>query len=719
MTKQSQLFSPYWYRVAALKPQLRNHINIQRQVKRGRVWYFFEDKITAAHHRFNYEAYVLISQFDGSKSVNDIWENAVIKLQDKAPSQEQVIALITKLYQAGLLVSDGLADHGEQLRRKHNMAFSKLKAKLSSPLAIRVPLFDPEPFLAKTVNFARPFMSRWFALVWLLVVISAFLQTLTHWPQLTENIVDTVLTPSNLLLLWLLFPIVKLLHELGHAYLVKKYGGEVHDIGIMFLVFMPVPYVDASAATNFSYRYQRVLVGAAGMLVELFIAALALHLWVQLEAGLSRTLLYNIMLIAGVSTLLFNANPLLKFDGYYILSDLLEIPNLASRSNQYIAYVIQRYLLLVSDIKSPAYAQGEAAWFSFYGIASFCYRAFIVFIIAIFLAQQFFFIGVALALFSLFTMFILPLYKQSKFLLKSPKLNRLRLRAISVVALLMLSVSLIFFAVPFSATTLVQGIIKHPEDAIIRAQSNCFIEQVMVNPGSKISKNQPLFLCQSDELTTEKKVLQARLQELQIKLVQLRFEGQPQQAQLVATEIKNLQGNLAYIEQQLANTIIYSPVDGRLLISALESLPGRYFSKGEAIGYVSELARELTIQVAITQQDIEQIRQSSEQVEVLINAFGEGILPAKVSRINPGAQFSLPSIALGHLAGGEINVDPRSSSQKETFKRVFWYDIKLVNRQPIEFYGSRVWVRFTKDDETLASRFYRAIRQNFLGEFGV
>ena len=106
---------------------------------------------------------------------------------------------------------------------------------------------------------------------------------------------------------------MKALHELGHSYAVKRWGGEVHEIGIMFLVFMPVPYVDASESAGFQSKWQRAFVGAAGILVEIFLASLALFIWLNAEEGLVRAFAFNVMLIGGVSTLFFNGNPLLRF----------------------------------------------------------------------------------------------------------------------------------------------------------------------------------------------------------------------------------------------------------------------------------------------------------------------------------------------------------------------------------------------------------------------
>src|SRR5262249_45942838 len=160
-------------------------------------------------------------------------------------------------------------------------------------------------------------------------------------------------------ILGLCFPVIKFLHELGHGYATKAGGGEVHEMGVLLLVFMPVPYVDASAATGFRGKWRRGLVGAAGLLTGTFIASGFLVVWVLSEPGLLRAIAFNVMLIAGVSTLVFNGNPLLRFDGYYIFSDWIEVPNLAVRGNQYWRYLTERYVFRMSHVEPPPSTAGE------------------------------------------------------------------------------------------------------------------------------------------------------------------------------------------------------------------------------------------------------------------------------------------------------------------------------------------------------------------------
>ena len=182
--------------------------------------------------------------------------------------------------------------------------------------------------------------------------------------------------------------------------------------------------MDASAASSFREKRARILVGAAGLMVEIFIAALALFTWTHMSSGPARALVYNVIFIAGVSSLFFNGNPLLRYDAYYVLADFLEIPNLGSRGNRFFLYLIQRYLLGIKDAEAPLSSRGERFWFVIYTLSSLVYRIFVYVAIILFVASKFFFVGVLFAAWGLLNMLVLPLYKGTKFLLTSPRLSR-------------------------------------------------------------------------------------------------------------------------------------------------------------------------------------------------------------------------------------------------------------------------------------------------------
>jgi putative peptide zinc metalloprotease protein len=380
--------------VAALNPRLRSHLEIHRHHYRGELWYVLQDHASGRFQRFTPAAYLLIGLMDGKHSVQELWEAGRVRLGEDAPTQQEVI-------------------RAEMLKRFEKQRYGKWKQNLRSPLFMRFSLLDPERILAFFLPLVRPVFSWAGAVIWLVVVGYGIFLAGLHWTQLTENITDRILSPSNLVILWLVFPFLKAFHEFGHAFAVKVRGGEVHEMGIMLLVFTPIPYVDASAASAFRNRRERVLVGAAGMVVEVFIAALAIFLWTSIEPGPVRAVAFNIILIASVSTLLFNGNPLLRYDAYYILADLLEI---------------------------PFSAPGERVWFVIYTIAAFFYRIFIFTSIILFIAGKFFFVGVLFACWGIFNMFVMPLGKIVRFLFTSPKLRSGRAWAVTASVLFLIGI---------------------------------------------------------------------------------------------------------------------------------------------------------------------------------------------------------------------------------------------------------------------------------------
>src|SRR5436190_15296936 len=426
------LLSNSWYRVASLRPRLRAHVRLHRHRYRGEVWYLLQDPASGRVHRFTPAARTLIAAMDGGRSVADIWELANRALGERAPTQDQVIQLLGQLHAADLLQSDVTPDIAELFARGEREVKSRRRAAYANPMALRLPLWDPDAILERLRPGLDLIWSRWGAALWFAVVLPALFLVALHWPELSNNFSDRVLSVDNLVVLYLLFPVIKAFHELGHASATKAGGGEVHDMGIILLVLMPVPYVEASAATAFRSRRRRAVVGAAGMAVEMFIAALAFYVWLAIEPGLLRAVLFNVMVIAGVSTLLFNGNPLLRYDAYYILCDLIEMPNLQARALRYWTYLAERYALGVREAEAPIASRGEKAWFVFYGMASSTYRVLVTVVIALFIASRFFIIGVLLAAWALVAMAVLPLARAARHVLASPRLRKRRRRAIGV-----------------------------------------------------------------------------------------------------------------------------------------------------------------------------------------------------------------------------------------------------------------------------------------------
>jgi putative peptide zinc metalloprotease protein len=710
-------FSPIWSRVAAMKPRLKPGAPIHRQVFRGQLWYVVHDPGAGRYHRFTPAAWTLIGLMDGSRTLDEIWEAAGRSLGDELPPQDDVIQLLSQLHHTDLLLTDLPPDILEMAARGDTLARRGRIARVANPLAIRIPLVDPDRFLRATLPFVAPLYTVAGFVFWLVVVGWAAVLAGMHWQELSGNFTDRVMSAGNLVVLALVFPLVKAVHELSHGYATRKWGGEVHELGIMILVLMPIPYVDASAASAFRERHRRVIVGAAGILAELFLAALAMFVWAHAEAGLARTVAFNVMLIAGVSTVLFNGNPLLRYDGYYILADSLEIPNLATRANRYIGYLIQRHLFGVQHVASPVTAAGEPSWFVFYGIASFFYRLFVWTIIVVLVASKMFFIGVLLAIWGAFLMFGKPLAKNLAFLLSSPVLAAQRGRAmVTTLAILGGALGLLLL-VPVPYATVVEGAVWLPDRSVVHAGAAGFVARVDAAPNSEVAAGQVLITLEEPILMARRRVLQAEVRQLDLVYAAQRTQDVVR-AELTRQRREVAQAGLARVMEEIDRLTIRSPTSGRFIMPRAADMEDRFIEKGMVVGYVVE-PQETRLRVVLLQDEIDPVRSNTREVAVRIAGRLDEWHAVNAVREVPAAGFGLPTKALSTDGGGRVFLDPRDPSGMRTLQAVFQLELTVPGSAAADFIGRRAWVRFDHGAEPLPGRWYRAIRQVFLREFSV
>ena len=712
------LLSASWYRVAGVRPQLRSHARLHRHRYRGEVWYLLQDPVSGHTHRFSPSAHLVIAAMDGRRTVAEIWEIANRRMKDAAPTQDEMIQVLGQLHSADMLQSDVSPDVAEVFERGERTERAKARRSWQNPMAVRIPLIDPDRFLDRLMPYVRPLWGFWGALVWLAVVLPALVLVPAHWADLTGNLGDRILAADNLVLLALLFPVIKALHELGHGVAAKAGGGEVHDMGLMLLVLMPVPYVDASSASVFRSRWQRALVGAAGMGVEVFIAALAFYLWLLAEPGLARAITFDVMVIASVSALVFNGNPLLRFDAYYILADLTEIPNLASRSLRYLGYLVERYAFGAREAQAPHATGGEKIWFVCYAIAAFIYRLVVVVAIVLFIAGEFFVIGVLLAIWATVTMIVLPVAKAAGRVLFGAALMHQRRRVVAVSTAALVALSVLVFLVPVPFRTQAEGITWLPEQAIVRAGTDGFVREFLVEPGTRVTQGTALIDTVDPTLQAQIRLSEGKVAELEAVYTD-QFVADRVKAEIVREQLEGERAKRDRLRERAAELVVRSPQEGTLVVAHPQDLPGRLVRKGELLGYVIEAQRPL-VRVVIRQGQVDVVRLATRRVEVRsAERIGEVIVGTMMRHV-PGGADQLPSRALATEGGGSISVDPRDASGTKALERLFQLDIALEQERPPHLlYGGRVFVRFEHAPEPLASQWYRRIRQLFLSRFNV
>lgn len=424
-------FSESWHRVREVRARLRPQIRVHRQRFRGQRWFVLHDPFNNQFFRLTPSAYDFIARLDGSRTIHQAWEESLGVDPDGAPGQQDVIELLAQLYSANLLYADLPTDTVSLFERHRKRRRREITAKWLGAMFARFPLWDPDDFLRRVLPLANLIFNRWGLLAWIAMVGAGVKVAIDHFDALVAQ-GSEVLDPSNLAVLYVATVLIKLFHEFGHAILCRKFGGEVHTFGVMLMIFTPMPFVDATSAWSFRQRWQRILVGAGGMIVELFFASIAALVWASTGPGWLNSLAFNIMFSASVSTVLFNINPLLRFDGYYILMDWIGLPNLYQRSVRYLRYLAERHLFGLKREKSPANNRGERRWLTGYGIAGGIYRVILFATITLFVANSFFVLGLIMAAFCVVAWVIVPLGRFIVYLASSPQLQRNRTRAIAV-----------------------------------------------------------------------------------------------------------------------------------------------------------------------------------------------------------------------------------------------------------------------------------------------
>jgi putative peptide zinc metalloprotease protein len=713
------LLSSSWYRVAGVKPRLRAHARLHRMRYRGELWYLLQDPVSNRVHRFTPSARFVIAAMNGERTVQQLWELTNRKLGEDAPSQDEIIHLLGQLHAADLLQSDATPDATELFERGERQERASRARSYLNPMAIRVHLWDPDRILNRIRPLVNFLWSRWGGLLWLVVVVPALVLVPSQWAELTGNFSDRIFAAGNLALLWLVFPLIKAMHEFGHAAAIKRGGGEVHDVGIVMLVLIPVPYVEASASTVFKSKFHRAVVGASGMAVELFIAAIAFYLWLLVEPSTMRAAMFNIMAVAGVSTLVFNGNPLLRYDAYYILSDLIEMPNLASRSLRYWGYLIERYAFGVVDATTPEVQRAEKAWLLAYGVLSTIYRVFVTIAIALFIASEFFFIGVVLAIWAVVAMAVVPVVKSVRHM-GSARLRPQRKRIWAVSAGACVVALAVLFVVPAPFRTEAEGVAWLPQSALVRAGHEGFVERLVVQPGTRVAAGELLIDLRDPALEATARVSEAKVAELEAQYGALMI-GDRAQAAIVLDQLDAERAALASARERVESLSARAQSAGTFMVSKAQDLPGRFFRQGELLGYVVDKP-ELVARVVVGQESADVVRASTTRVQVRLAHDPHVRRHGRLQREVPSGDEYLPSRVLSTEGGGQLATDPRDAKGARTLERTFQFDVAVAADSPEAatfFFGERVHALFEHPAEPIARQWYRSVRRLFLSQFHV
>jgi putative peptide zinc metalloprotease protein len=335
-----------------------------------------KDPIGMKYHRMRDDEYFVLRRLDGTRTLQQMCNEYESRFAPDRVSPTQLNQLLFRFHQSGLTISDALMQGDRLTDRRRKERRDRWLQQISGILFIRFPGVDPEPLLGRLYPIVRPFLGRIGRVAAVILCAIALATFAVRWDQFTAEFpqMSSWLQLDAILILACVVGVTKVLHELGHAISCKHFGGECHQIGPMLLVFTPALYCDTSDSWMLPSRFQRAWVGLSGVAVEVVIAAAATLVWAATAPGLVHYIAMNVMLVCSVSTLLFNANPLLRYDGYYVLSDLVDVPNLAEKSRTLLSAHLSHLLLGIDEVPAEPESIVSRFWMLTYATLAAAYR---------------------------------------------------------------------------------------------------------------------------------------------------------------------------------------------------------------------------------------------------------------------------------------------------------------------------------------------------------
>jgi putative peptide zinc metalloprotease protein len=413
----------------------------------------------------------------------------------------------------------------------------------------------------------------------------------------------------------------------------------------------------------------------------------------------------------------FNANPLLRYDGYYILADLIEVPNLGNRANAWWLAVLRRHGFGVVGTRPPVATPAERRWFAVYAPLALAYRLFVTLSIAWFIGQQYFFVGVLLALWSVTSGVVWPLGKGLVKLTTDPQLSSRAMRVWTVVATVPVLLFVGLFVLPAPNHTRAKAVLSLPDRAVLRAGSEGFVERVVAQPGRAVDAGALIVQTDSPALRAEHRVQLARVEEAQAHR-DAAWGIDPAAVGRLEEDLKRENASAERLASEIDQLALRAPAAGTLLIEQAGDLPGRHLGKGDPVGYLVGADKPI-VKVIVAQQHADAVRSATRRVTVRLPQDFDTELAGRLVREVPKAGKELPSASFGQSGGGDLQMDPRDQKGMTAVESLFEFEVEIDDPAALRYLGSRAYVSFEHPQEPLGWRLWREARRQLLSHFHV
>ena len=651
-----------------LRPRFRKDVAISVKKEGVERSFVIEDHVSGKYFRIGEPEYRFIGLLDGSVTVGQALSQVARDLGENALDEHDAAVILNWVFESGLMEPESELEANRIIEARDHRSNQKMYRWLN-PLFIKVPLCNPDRFLGWCKPVAKFFLSPSAFVVWIIVVVSGLFNILANVTRFTTE-ASSVLAISNWVSLIVVWIAIKIIHELFHGIVCKHYGGEVNEAGVILILLAPIGYVDATSSWRFSSRWQRMFTAAAGIYAELFLAAVAAWLWAGSEPGMFRDVCYNIIIIASINTLVFNANPLMKFDGYYILSDLVNIPNLYVEGRTYVKYLGRKYLLGVPT-QFPVRTFKDAAVVKIYGILSFLWRILVVVTLIIAASVLFHGLGLILAIFAVCVIVVIPGAKFLHYLFAGNDIEKPNaLKFITIVSLLSIVGYFGFFRFEWNQTVSVHGMVEFDSVKEYRTVYPATVEAVHVEDGESVSAGQKLVSLSNPELQLAVGQLRIDLMKIELERKRMLDEGKVADYQASKEQEVAVEQQLLQSEQILDELEVTAESDGIAIMQSPGYLLGRYVDNSDVLVSIAQ-SYERELRLALPQREINRIEVDvDDQIQFYLP--GRKAVNAVVHTITPSASDALLNPALSAIGGGGLPVISDGAGDFRFTEPYFW-----------------------------------------------
>jgi putative peptide zinc metalloprotease protein len=669
---------------------------------RGERVYTLEDPLSGQFFQLGASEYNLLKQLDGRTTFDEARRRTEHASDRPRLSETKAAEIARHAVAAGLCTAAGAAPSPKR---------PASKVRLSSPIFFRIPLLQPDAWVTRITPWLAWLYSP-AAMVGAALLAIAATCVLTIRGEAFVASATAIFTPDQRLWTVAAWLVLKVLHEISHAVVCKKYGGQVKEAGVALLLFAPLPYVDVTSSWRFRSKWERIFTAAAGVYVECLAAAAAVVAWQFLPPGAGQQACVQIAAMAALGTLAFNLNPLMRFDGYYILTDLIESPNLYTDSLRYLRSLAKRHFLGVASPRSAGDPRRRRLLLT-YGLAAMIWRMLACVSLVIAAAYLFHGAGLAIAVAAAAAWWGAPLAKLALYLLRPPPgehPRRLRFAAL-VVGTLGGAAALAFWT-PWPGAANVPAIIDFDPLLDVRAVQPGFVREVRVRDGQHVQAGEVIARLENEELALEIAQLKLALQQSESRGRTLQHRRDLAALQAEEAERQSLVTKLAELRTRAESLTIRAPTDGVIVARGIKMLLGRYLKTGDEVCIVAgddRVARAL-----VSQDEIEAFRARVGEA-VTVRLPGSRPLPGTLATVVPSASRTPPHPAFCAVYGGPLAVETKAGSGKEELLELVEPQFAARIRLPAgalnhPYAGQRAEVRLTASHETIAAHLRRILR---------